>query len=282
LTASRPEHRERADGDVQFLPGAAEAAFAVGDVVGDRTQTSGVMQTGPWSLDGDGTSCPGSLGVLIDDVLGYAVVSARPPGYWAVSTEIHADFARELPAPGARLRAESSAVELDAAGGLASGVVRNATGAVIATATERLHFVPGEPSGLSETGTAEPVATGGGVTPASVAELLGARRTSSPGGAGLRFLPSEELANPVGNLHGGVLFCAAGLAGQWALEPGAAPLVLSSVHLMFLRPIRLHAEVRLEATAAHRGRTLGVAQVLVTDPAGRVCALATVTARGNP
>ncbi|MDQ1661395.1 MAG: hypothetical protein QOJ68_1375 [Blastococcus sp.] len=273
---------EPADGGVQFLPGAAEAAFGVGNVIGDRTLTSGVMQTGPWSLDGDGRSCPGSLGVLIDDVLGYAVVSARPPGHWAVSTEIHADFARELPAPGAWLRAESSAVALSVTGGVASGVVRNAAGDVIAAATERLQFVPGEPSALSEAGTVEPVATGGGVAPASVTELLGARRTGSPGGAGLRFLPSEQLANPVGNLHGGVLFCAAGLAGQWALELGAAPLVLSSVHLMFVRPIRLHAEVRLEATAAHRGRTLGVAQVVVTDPGGRVCALATVTARGNP
>jgi uncharacterized protein (TIGR00369 family) len=271
-----------APGAVPFLPGAAEAAFGVTGVTGDRVLTVGSMDTGPWSIDSEGASCAGSLGVLIDDVLGYAVVSARPPGHWAVSTEIHADFGRALPAPGERLRSESSAVALGPAGGLASGVVRDATGGLIATATERLQYVPGEPGGLAENAAAAlPMsAVVDGAT--SVAELLGVRRSGGGADAGLRFTPSEQLANPVGNLHGGVLFCAVELAGRSGLDPGVAPLVTSSVHLAFLRPLRLHAEVRLAVTVAHRGRTLGVAHVVATNPEGKVCALATVTGRGAP
>lgn len=271
-----------AAGAVPFLPGAAEAAFGVAGVRGDRSLTVGSMDTGPWSIDSDGASCAGSLGVLIDDVLGYAVVSARPAGHWAVSTEIHADFGRELPPPGERLRSESSAVALGPAGGLASGVVRDAAGALIATATERLQYVPGEPGGLAEGAVGAPPLGDARRGPTSVPELLGVRRTGSGGDVGLRFTPSEQLANPVGNLHGGVLFCAVELAGRWALGPGAAPLTTSSVHLAFLRPLRLHAEVRLAVTVAHRGRTLGVAHVVATNPEGKACALATVTGRGAP
>jgi uncharacterized protein (TIGR00369 family) len=268
-------------GAVPYLHGTAEAAFGVGGVYGDRDRTVGSMRTGPWSTDVDGRPCAGALGVLVDDVLGYAVVSARPPGHWAVSTEIHADFGRDLPEPGAQVRAESSAIALGPAGGLASGVVRAVDGGLIATATERLQYVPGEPGGLSETASAEFSSTAGGTDPGSLDDLLGALRSGTAGTAVLRFTPSTRLANPVGNLHGGVLFAAAELAGRWALEPGPAPLVTSSVHLAFLRPLRLHAEVRLEASAAHRGRTLGVAHVVATNPEGKVCALATVTGRGG-
>lgn len=266
-------------GAVPYLHGTAEAAFGVGGVHGDATRTVGSMQTGPWSTDGDGHSSAGALGVLIDDVLGYAVVSARPPGHWAVSTEIHADFGQQVPGPGVELRAESSAIALGPRGGLASGVVR--AGGLIATATERLQFVPGEPGGLSETGAARHVPPDTDRDPGSLPELLGAVRAGTAGAAVLRFTPTAQLANPVGNLHGGVLFSAAELAGRWALEPGPAALVTSSVHLAFLRPLRLHEEVRLEAAIAHRGRTLGVAHVVATNPDGKVCALATVTGRGE-
>jgi uncharacterized protein (TIGR00369 family) len=96
----------------------------------------------------------------------------------------------------------------------------------------------------------------------------------------LRWIPTPQLANPVGNLHGGVVFAAAELAGRWALGPGPAPLSTSSVHLALVRPLRTHVEVTLTATVAHRGRTLGVAHVVATDPGGRVCGLATVTGGG--
>lgn len=167
-------------------------------------------------------------------------------------------------------------------GGLASGVVRGAGGGLIATATERLQYVPGEPGGLSESGPAEAFPPGADSTaPLSLPALLGAVRAGTGDTAVLRFTPTPALANPVGNLHGGVLFAAAELAGRWALEPGPAPLVTSSVHLSFLRPLGIRTEVRLEATVAHRGRTLGVVHVVATNASGKVCALASVTGRGE-
>ena len=63
----------------------------------------GVHRTGDWMLGPDGKPCRGSLGVLADDVLGYAVVAERPVGHWAVSTEIFVDFCSVLPVDGAIL-----------------------------------------------------------------------------------------------------------------------------------------------------------------------------------
>src|SRR6476660_6523591 len=60
-----------------------------------RSRRSG-MDVGPW-LVVDGRPAAGSLGVLMDDVLGQAVIVGRPGGHWAVTTELAVDVCAPLP-----------------------------------------------------------------------------------------------------------------------------------------------------------------------------------------
>jgi uncharacterized protein (TIGR00369 family) len=271
-----PDLREPAT--VPFVPTAAEALFAVTSLAGSAELTTGTMRTGPWSTAADGRPAPGSLGVLLDDVVGYAVVAARPPGHWAVSVELHVDFCGELPGPGQELRGESRVVRADGVGGLAEGRVLDSAGRVVASCSERMLFVPGEPTGLGT--PVGPAAWVPGRRPVTdVGTMLGVDQRRTDMGATLALTAGEELTNPVGNLHGGVLLCLTELAGGHALRDPAAPLISSSVHITFVRPVALHQQVRLDASVVHRGRKLGVASVVTTDAAGTLCTVATVTGR---
>jgi uncharacterized protein (TIGR00369 family) len=260
---------------VPFLPTAAEALFAVTSVAGSAELTTGTMRTGPWSTGADGRPSPGALGVLLDDVLGYAALAARPAGHWAVSVEMHVDFCGELPGPGSGLRAESRVVRADAVGGLAEGRVLDAAGSVVATCSERLLFVPGDPSGMTVPRAPVPDSTPAPDLPG----LLKVDLHRDGDAASLELAATEQLANPVGNLHGGVLLCLTELVGEHALHDPAAPLVTSSVLITFVRPVALHQQLRLDATVQHRGRNLGVAQVVSRNAAGKVCTVATVSGR---
>jgi uncharacterized protein (TIGR00369 family) len=217
-------------------------------------------------------------------VLGYSVVAARPPGHWAVSVEMFLDFCGPLPGPGEELRAESRAVTVDAAGGLAEGRVLDAAGAVVASCSQRMLFVPGEPDGLTLlAGRSQSVHAPGAVPSGTgIVDLLGADLRRDDDGAALDVALTDRLANPVGNLHGGVLLCLTELAGRRALDGAAASLVTSSVHITFVRPVSLHQRLRLEATVQHHGRGLGVVSVTSRNAAGKVCSLATVTGRAAP
>src|SRR5690242_14160912 len=83
-----------------FLPGGGpEGLFRVDDLsVGDAPH--GRMITGPWMTGPDGRPSPGGLGVLVDDVLGYAILAARPRNDWSVSTEIALDVLGPVPGDG--------------------------------------------------------------------------------------------------------------------------------------------------------------------------------------
>jgi uncharacterized protein (TIGR00369 family) len=269
---------------VPFVPGAAEALFCVAAVSGDPDRTTGTMQTGAASTGPDGGPCSGALGVLVDDVLGYAVVAARPAGHWAVSVEMFLDFCGPLPGPGEGLRAESRAVTVDASGGLAEGRVLDAAGAVVASCSQRMLFVPGEPDGLAFPPGREPSAHAPGVVPpgTGIVDLLGAHLRREDDGAALDVALTDRLANPVGNLHGGVLACLSELAGRHALGGSASPLATSSLHITFVRPVSLHQALTLAATVQYRGRGLGVASVTSRNAAGKVCSIATVTGRAAP
>jgi uncharacterized protein (TIGR00369 family) len=260
---------------VPFLPTAAEALFSVTSVSGSAESTTGTMRTGPWSTGADGRPSSGALGVLLDDVVGYAVVAARPPGHWAVSVEMYVDFCGELPGPGNELRAESRVIRADAVGGLAEGRVLDAGGSVVATCSERMLFVPGDPSDMTAPRAPVPDSTPAPDLPG----LLGAALHRDGDAASLELAATGQLANPVGNLHGGVLLCLTEMVGQHALHDPAAPLVSSSALITFVRPVALHQRVRLDATVQHRGRKLGVASVVSRNAAGKVCTVATVTGR---
>jgi uncharacterized protein (TIGR00369 family) len=263
-----------------FVKGGPESLFRVGPITNDRDLTRGSMRTGDWMLTPDGEPCRGSLGVLADDILGYAVVAERPEGHWAVSTEISVDFCSELPVDGTTLHGESHAVEFDLVGGLSRGRIVDRLGRTIALGSERVRFVAETPSApaysVTEGVPLEPVALIGS-NRLSTADLLGAIIRATDGGATLELTAGLDLSNPMRNLHGGISLCASEIAGLAALQSSSHPLVTASIHIAYLRPVLLDGGVSFSATALHRGRTLGVAQVSGHNSAGQVCTIATVT-----
>jgi uncharacterized protein (TIGR00369 family) len=90
------------------------------------------------------------------------------------------------------------------------------------------------------------------------------------------------LGNPLGNLHGGVSLCVSELVAVRALLGSGPPLVTASVRMAYVRPLLVGTTVTLTARVLHRGRTLGVVEVVGTGPGGKVATLATVIAHPLP
>jgi 1,4-dihydroxy-2-naphthoyl-CoA hydrolase len=106
-----------------------------------------------------------------------------------------------------------------------------------------------------------------------------------PEGARVRVPMRDDLRQPVGLLHGGVIssliesVCSRATALA-VLEEGMMAMG-QSIEVNFLRPITEgHAEVR--AKARHRGRTTWVWEAEVRDAEERLCALAQMTIAVRP
>jgi 1,4-dihydroxy-2-naphthoyl-CoA hydrolase len=106
-----------------------------------------------------------------------------------------------------------------------------------------------------------------------------------PDHARARVAVRDELRQPVGLMHGGVMstlvesVCSRATALA-VLEDGMAAMG-QSISVSFMRPVTEgHAEVR--ARARHRGRTTWVWEAEVVDAEERLCALAQMTIAVRP
>jgi 1,4-dihydroxy-2-naphthoyl-CoA hydrolase len=106
-----------------------------------------------------------------------------------------------------------------------------------------------------------------------------------PENARARIPIRDELRQPVGLMHGGVMsslvesVCSRATA-LVVLGDGMAAMG-QSISVSFIRPVTQgHAEVR--ATARHRGRTTWVWDAEVLDADGKLCALAQMTIAVRP
>jgi 1,4-dihydroxy-2-naphthoyl-CoA hydrolase len=109
--------------------------------------------------------------------------------------------------------------------------------------------------------------------------------SDDPGDARARIPIRDDLRQPVGLMHGGVMstlvesVCSRATALA-VLGDGMAAMG-QSIGVSFIRPITAgHAEVR--AQARHRGRTTWVWDAEVLDADGRLCALAQMTIAVRP
>ena len=106
-----------------------------------------------------------------------------------------------------------------------------------------------------------------------------------PEHARVRIQMRDELRQPVGLLHGGVMstlvesICSRATA-LVVLGDGMA-VMGQSISVSFIRPITEGA-AEVEARARHRGRTTWVWDAEVTDDQGRLCALAQMTIAVRP
>jgi uncharacterized protein (TIGR00369 family) len=250
--------------------GRPENLFGVGPVLAESGRARASMPAGPWLRGQDGRLSPAGLGVLLDDVLGQAVLIKRPAGLWLVTTELNIDVVAPLPADGPAVSATASPVLLDAAGGLARGEVRDAAGRCLAVGAAWGRFITGIPdAAFDPPELPDDIARGG-----CLSDLLRVRIADT----GLLDLPSRaDLGNPRGVVHGGVLLCLAVMSAERALHD--RQLEIASVRVAYLRPA-VH-ELKFAPVIVHHGRSLGVVRVDVTNAAGALCTSATVTARSG-
>jgi uncharacterized protein (TIGR00369 family) len=94
-------------------------------------------------------------------------------------------------------------------------------------------------------------------------------------------VPSENLLNPAGTVHGGfsavLLDSCMGLAIQSTLDKGVASTTLE-FKISLVRPIIPETgEIRAEGIVLNRGRRVGIAEGRITDGKGRLLAHGTTT-----
>lgn len=251
-----------------FLPGGPEALFAVDDFAYADGEVRARMLLGPWS---DGPGGAGSIGVLADNILGYALISQAPAEQWSVSTEISLDFLRPLPGNGTWLSARGRTVHTGPATGLAEGSVFGQDGQLIARSRQWGRFVGREPAPV----TSGEVRSGGHATAGLLAGLrqeIGA----AEGQARLRFDVADELVNPHGTLHGGVTLWAAGLVAGAALATLTTALDPASITVSYLRPLPHRDVAEFRAEVVSRGRSLALTRVTGLNRAGKPCIVAAV------
>jgi uncharacterized protein (TIGR00369 family) len=250
-----------------------ERLFGVHEVGGDAL-VRGHMTTGTWNRDGPCRSSAGSLGVLIDDVLGFGVAARTPDGWSTVTTNIHADFFSVVPCDGSALTAEVMSLDTNGDGGLATGVVFDESGRVLVRASLRGRFIPESPG----TGAAgERVLSAAEVT--DVCSAIGGTVGRVPGGADLELTVGADLVNIRDNLHGGITLCAAEIsASACCNERCDADFVTTAVDITYLRPAPIGRSLRFEARTAHPGRQTRHTQVLATGLRGKPVAIASVSA----
>jgi uncharacterized protein (TIGR00369 family) len=259
--------------------GRPEALFRVGAAQQDGQGVRAQMRTGPWMRGRDRGTCAGSLGVFLDDLLGNALLAGRPEGYWPVSTELSIELAAPPPADGSVLTGLAWPVSLEPGGGLSQGTVTGSSGALIATATTRERFLPAPRALLTGSGPdGGPSARDDAAGPQSTMALLGAVARREDGALIMTVPGSGDFANPMGNTHGGILLCAAEIAGSLALHAAASPLQTSSIRVVYTRSVPVTDTITYTAEVLHCGRTLGAAQVTARGASGKTCALAMITA----
>lgn len=256
------------DSSLAVPRGGPENLFDMGPVRTEPGQASTSMSTGPWLRGHNNRPSPAGLGVILDDVLGQAVLRARPAGLWSVTTELNIDVVAPLPADGQEVRASARPVITDGAGGLARAELHDAAGNCLALATTWARFIPGVPDAVRNPPQLTDVADRG----QRMTELLQVAIDDT----GQLDLPVRtDLGNPRGVVHGGILLSLTVMSAERALH--GTGLDIASARIAYVRPAA--GELTFEPTAIHRGRSLGAVRVEVRNATGALCTTATVTAR---
>ncbi|MGF7234954.1 MAG: PaaI family thioesterase [Frankia sp.] len=259
----------------------AAARFRVGSNRLDGDVVRVPMRVGPWMAWSGGQPCVGSLGVALDNALGFSVFRVRPPGRGAVTTEISVDVAAPGPWRGEGLVAVGRLLSSDDVGGLAACEVVDDSGAIVVTGTARCQFIP-TPRATGAGGDVRSPRSG--VEPTAgfgVLDLLGG--LMEPGETTARVVVKEPapLSNGVGTVHGGVLFCLSEMAATALTRPDHDLVVeqTTSVRVNYLRPARIDEPMTAVAEVLHRGRSVTVSRVTTSGTSGKPYTVAVVTRR---
>jgi acyl-coenzyme A thioesterase PaaI-like protein len=243
-------------------------------LLGDRPDgllgvRTGVMDTGHWVLDMDGRPTGAAAAVILDNTLSAALRTSVDGLNWVVTTELHLNFMRPLPADGTVLEAWTRALVGDEAGGMATGTLQGPDGTEYVQGTGWFQRAEGNTSeGLDrfEALAKQPLGEEEG---ASLGALLAAGPATPvlPGGRpdfaqsfvpGLGFARKDLLRNSHGALHGGALMMLATLAAQQAM-PDRTGYDLQSLRAAYLRPA--FGEIATRTHVRYAGSSLRVVDV---------------------
>ena len=99
---------------------------------------------------------------------------------------------------------------------------------------------------------------------------------AGPGRAVVEAGITRDSLNPMGFIHGGLMFTMADMAAGCACLTHGRGVVTLGASASYLAPAR-GDRLRAAATEEHCGKTTGVYRVEVTDPEGKLVAVFTVT-----
>ena len=234
-------------------------------------------------VDPSGRFATGGLAVLVDSGLGSENHRHRPAGVWTVTTELRVDLLARPRTGSTGLGLRSDHLGDDGHCLTTRGEVLDDDGTVLAAGLVKSMEISGV-VGLE--GYDEEPPWPSRLEPGTLAEVLCLTLHDRDGGPpGQRVVegviePEPALANPLGNLHGGVFAAAAEVAGA-AVFPHEREVSSSSLDVRYIRQIPLVDPVTVRAEAVHDGRSWGIAHVSTVDERGRVCAVASVTVYGR-
>lgn len=243
-------------------------------------------------VDSVGRFATGGLAVLVDSGLGSENHRRRPKGSWTVTTELRLDLLATPREGSTGLGISTDHLGDDGHCLTTRGEVLDDDGRVLASGLVKSMEIQGvEDPNIDEEAPSWPNA----LVPGTLAEVLCVTLTdplhqnaTQPAGSTTGdtravtavIAPEPMLANPLGNLHGGVFAAVAEIAGA-ACFPHEREVSSSSLDVRYIRQIPLAGPVTVRAEAVHNGRSWGIAHVETRDERGRVCAIATVTVYGR-
>jgi uncharacterized protein (TIGR00369 family) len=232
---------------------------------GERSHSD--LMLGPWSRQHDGRVQSGVIATAADHVFGEVVFLRRPPGWWAVTTELSVDFLGPLP-PESALHVSAGMTRLEQRSGFAHGTVTDRQGGVVAFGSARAQFVrphrdvPLDVEASPAMAAADPVAT-------TFEEHLQIAWTRACDGMHLRMDDPSGWVNEFGILHGGIWACMAEVAASRVIAERNPDLTTSRLHTTYLRSGVPGAPVVVSARVHHVGSRLAAAKCSGARPTAR-------------
>lgn len=242
------EHLRYADGLPEQAFGLAPPRLHTDGAVTGRMPAERIP-TGP-----DSAPSAGALGVLADDVLGFAMIASSRAAAWSVSVEIAMDFLAPLPTAGG-LHICGHGSHVDAIAGYAHGEVRDDQHRLLVVARQHGRFVPVPSTPPEQLPTLDRRSK-------DVLGLLGATVRRDGEGAIILIGDPRPWLNPKGALHGGMAIAAAEAAATYTTLDSPVPLRTTSLAITFPRPMSGPAPYTFKARPLHVGRTLRLIDVV--------------------
>lgn len=242
------------------------------EVDGDRATAE--VETGPWLSWNSGAGSAGSLGVLFDNVLAYAMLNGSPCSSSLVSSEITLDAVAPIPVDGQRLTVVARRVHRDSRTAFATAELCTAAGAPVALATQRGRFIPHPPPPAFDYQLVEASSGTSGLADLMWPDSAAPDLTSD---GRIELFVSPRLGNHMNNLHGGLSLLMAEWSATAAVRARGSDLAGASVRVGYSRPLPVGGTVTFHTSVLHLGRTTAHVTVVGRTETGKCGIVATVT-----